>query len=486
MILRPLFLTCLLPLISCSEKALAPSPPIMFVILSQPEKFHESVALKTKESLEKQWEKFVPDHVMNKPNIILTHQLEDEAISKSAWTIFPLISPIMKELSSSPSVEWVAILNENTELNLRNLYAFSQTKAEYKPREHKLFIGRGLKDAESTIIHHFDSFERSGVMFPDLDAGFFLSRALLEDISERILASKVPSDFNIDAPYEFAKFVYQEGKGVSLTNLDEFCGNTKPKNPEKCITHPRSEYVCLKKKQTQSYEEILSKSFFAVKTCKEFHESRVSVVKNTWGKYPKNIQYFSEVADDSIPTVHLDYTINTESGHCNKTLAILQHFLTLPTSMQWLIIADDDTIMSVARLTAMLACYPPGQAILLGQRYGYMVSSGGGYGYITGGGGIIFSREAVEKLLGSPGGCGCPEPDTPDDMHLGICAARAGLVLTHSNRFHQARPDDYPRSVLSYRKPVSFHKHWEVDPYEVYDEWFKKHDEGLNIGKDEL
>jgi hypothetical protein len=129
------------------------------------------------------------------------------------------------------------------------------------------------------------------VLFPDIDAGFFLSRALIEDISGK----KYPSDFNIDAPYEFAKFVYDEGKGVSLTSLDEFCGNTKPKHPEKCITHPRSEYVCLKKKQTQKYKEIMESSLFAVKTCKEFHDTRIPVVQKTWGKYPQNIQFYSEV-----------------------------------------------------------------------------------------------------------------------------------------------------------------------------------------------
>lgn len=185
MILRGILLFFLLPLISCSDQVAEspPSPPVLFVILSQPDKFHQKIALKTKESLEKQWSKFVPDHVMKQPKIILTHQMEDEAVSKSAWTIFPLIEPLMALLSSTPSLEWVAVLNENTDLNLRNLYAFSQSKANYKPREEKLFIGRGLKDAESTIVHHFDNFERSGVLFPDIDAGFFLSRALIEDIS---------------------------------------------------------------------------------------------------------------------------------------------------------------------------------------------------------------------------------------------------------------------------------------------------------------
>ena len=57
-------------------------------------------------------------------------------------------------------------------------------------------------------------------------------------------------------------------------------------------------------------------------------------------------------------TTVLKYTINTESGHCNKTLAILQNFLT-QDQFQFLVIVDDDTILSVARLVQMLACFSP-------------------------------------------------------------------------------------------------------------------------------
>ena len=63
-----------------------------------------------------------------------------------------------------------------------------------------------------------------------------------------------------------------------------------------------------------------------------------------------------------------------------------------------------------------------------------MVATGGGYSYITGGGGIIFSRGAVEQLVSLPSGCSCPRPDTPDDMHLGRCARQAAVPLLHSGR----------------------------------------------------
>ena len=52
----------------------------------------------------------------------------------------------------------------------------------------------------------------------------------------------------------------------------------------------------------------------------------------------------------------------------------------------------------------------------------------------------------------------------------------------------QARPPDYPASILSSRLPVSFHKHWELSPLKVYQEYFSKSDKVLRdlIERDEL
>ena len=92
---------------------------------------------------------------------------------------------------------------------------------------------------------------------------------------------------------------------------------------------------------------------------------------------------------------------------------------------------------------------------------------------------MILTRPAVSALLKS-GVCRCPSPTTPDDMHLGRCAMAAGLNILHSPRMFQARPPDYPQSLLSAIRPVSFHKHWEIDPLSVYDEYFRSSDKILS------
>ncbi|GAA6086055.1 beta 3-glucosyltransferase a isoform X1 [Tachysurus ichikawai] len=208
--------------------------------------------------------------------------------------------------------------------------------------------------------------------------------------------------------------------------------------------------------------------FVAVKTCKKFHTERVPVVKKTWEKQAAHLEYYSDHADPSIPTVDLGVP-NTDRGHCGKTFAILKRYVSgaVPKT-DWLLIVDDDTLISLPRLQALLSCYDPTEPVFLGERYGYGLGQGG-YSYITGGGGMVFSREAVLRLLAS--GCKCYSNDAPDDMVLGMCFNSLRLPVTHSPLFHQARPEDYARDFLAHQTPISFHKHWNIDPIAVFHKW---------------
>ena len=274
------------------------------------------------------------------------------------------------QLEAEQSLEWVSLLNENTDIDLKNLNEAVE-KYNFKPIEEALFLGRGLKDTQSTIVHHFDDFASSGVVYPDLESGIFLSRQLVLDLWEKVKDEEdistnklFPKDFNIDPAYEFAKFVNNNGKGVALKHLEEICA--KKSSTIKCMTFPRLEYSCARISQKKKMAAILEDTFVAVKTCSKFHQSRMSVVKSSWGPLLPRVEYFSDVADAEVPTTHLEYTINTESGHCNKTLAIIQHFLQLESKPSFLVLVDDDTVFSVARLAQLLACYEEEGPFILG------------------------------------------------------------------------------------------------------------------------
>ncbi len=59
---------------------------------------------------------------------------------------------------------------------------------------------------------------------------------------------------------------------------------------------------------------------------------------------------FFSITDERIPTVSLGVP-NTESGHCSKTMAIIQDLanwmasLSVDPGPDWYVIADDDTIL---------------------------------------------------------------------------------------------------------------------------------------------
>lgn len=147
-------------------------------------------------------------------------------------------------------------------------------------------------------------------------------------------------------------------------------------------------------------------------------------------------------------------------------------------SVPWLLIADDDTLLNLYNLAELLSCYDSSEAIALGERYGYST-----YDYITGGGGMVFSRKCVEMIVHN---CGCPANDSPDDMIIGMCLLRIGIPIIHSPLFHQARPDDYSPELLASQRPISFHNFWNMDPIVEYDKWLKGHHKTVKKNNEEL
>ena len=68
---------------------------------------------------------------------------------------------------------------------------------------------------------------------------------------------------------------------------------------------------------TGYYDAQLSEDEIAigVKTAQQYHESRITVIKNTWEKQTKHLHYYSNVDDPALPTVWKDIP-NTEVRFC--------------------------------------------------------------------------------------------------------------------------------------------------------------------------
>ncbi|KAL4224026.1 Fringe-like [Mactra antiquata] len=435
---------------------------VVIVILSQPNSYHADRARRVQIDLMEQMKEFNKEEI---PAVYMTHKKWPII---GTWTIFPLLE---KWSSDFALKKWIFFCEEETRINLKKFETFIK---KFDPTK-DLFIGHALKDKEPTIIHHFTSPNK--LTFPDFAAGVLLSFPLIRKMRLRWPDENFRADFAIDPKHELASYILLDD--VKLTDAPELC-LTDP--GPKCITHVAQKFPDCG--VPVSDDDL----FVAVKTCEKFHKDRVPVVLETWAKETNNIEFYSETEDKSIPTIDLGVP-NTERGHCGKTMAIMKRAISHPdiSKKKWLLIADDDTIINLARLRLLLSCYDPSTTVAMGERYGYQVSKGYGYDYITGGGGMIFSMPTVQRLVDE---CQCSSNDSPDDMIIGMCLRRYSIPISHVPYIHQARPDDYSEGYLSRQIPVSFHKHWNCNPIQIYN-MLKQYDKtsGSNMNtssKDEL
>uniref|UniRef100_A0AAY5L267 Fringe-like glycosyltransferase domain-containing protein n=1 Tax=Esox lucius TaxID=8010 RepID=A0AAY5L267_ESOLU len=426
---------------------------IVFVIQSQSNSYHVRQAERRREDLLQQTQSLTQPP----PLVLFLHSLTD---NEGDWSILPLLPYF--SLSFGKNSSWLVFLEEETKVKVTKLL---QILRKFDRRK-EWFLGKPLHDEESTIIHHYAFAENPSIFkYPDFSAAWALSFPLVDRLANKVKDDPLKSDFTIDLKHEVALYIWENGQGPRLTGVPELCTESEASQAAQHCATTLSNLSPLCGDPVKK-EEI----FVAVKTCKKFHNERVPVVKKTWERDASLLEYYSDHADPTIPTIDLGVP-NTERGHCGKTFAIMKRYVSeaVPKT-SWLLVVDDDTLISLPRLQMLLSCYDPSEPVCLGERYGYGLGQGG-YSYITGGGGMVFSRTAVMKLLAS--GCKCYSDDAPDDMVLGMCFNALGLPVTHSPLFHQARPEDYSREFLNHQVPISFHKHWNIDPIAVFNRWLK-------------
>ena len=284
-----------------------------------------------------------------------------------------------------------------------------------------------------------------------------------------------------------------EDAGLTLSHDRRFC----TKFSEGCATWT-SDKMSTASNTKSIY--LAKRTLFAVKTCKKYHKERLPILLETWGKAALNIEYFSDTRSKKYNTTLLPDVEKTERGHCQKTYAILKYFEreSKKNGWKWLVITDDDTILGVQNLFNLLQNYNPSEPLLLGERYGFLLSKEKlGYDYLSGGAGMVFSEKMVKDMLKNNGKyCYCPNPDDHDDMILaGWCMKNIQKPILHNERFHQNSPSVYSQELLDDREPISFHKFRTIDaehgtlewnnPKETYNKYFKESDTFLRTYKKE-
>lgn len=434
---------------------------VVFIVVSQRHPLHSTIA----EHKRNVWRESLFPFTKKAPTILLTH----EAWAPSgAWTIGPLFPVLSKGFTTA---KWFFFASEETEVDFGK---FEKVLERYNFKD-CLFLGHSLWDKDPTILHHYaPSAKGEGLAYPHFPSGWLLSSTLLHKAAT--VVHKFNPSFNIDPQYELASFL----KYMSSLDAMSFFPEAPPMSkdgvllthvPEFCMTNEADNCATFCSQRTSGHKpENISNVWFAVKTCEKFHHIRLPVLTQTWGQGASgSIGFYSEVEDPVYSTSNIGVP-NTEQGHCGKTMAIIHKFFYNFPKRQWLVIADDDTLLSVERLLKMLSSYNASIPTLMGEVYGYKAHLGDdGSAYITGGGGMVLSRAAVVAMVTV--GYQCPYDSFPDDMFLGSVAKQLGIYIVHSAAFHQAQPRDYPLSTLKGRAAISFHRHQPQDPFTIYKDY---------------
>ncbi|KAG5678071.1 hypothetical protein PVAND_007773 [Polypedilum vanderplanki] len=443
------------------------SDEISFLVLSQKNKYHLGVAKQLKHTIIEQSLNLDDG---TKPNIYLSHEVFEKS---NSWAIVPILIDILNQLIT-PQTKWLLLCEANSVINLRKLLQ----RLSEEDEKQAVYLGYPLYDREATIIHHFAFFRNpSEFKYPFLKAGVAFSIPLLNRLVDRLLLSstkhivlpKAPTDFTIDPAHELALFIWNVDKNLILKPVPYLCSHHGPE----CAIYAREENIFC------GNPISLDKVLFAVKTCEKYHKERLPLLLQTWARFTIHLRIFSDALDETIPTIATG-VLNTEHGHCEKSMKILRMVLeeiqrnSTLKNIEFIVLADDDTLLSISSLSEYLGCFDKREYIYLGERYGYdLFSDDSGYSYITGGGGIVFDVKTIRKLVNS---CSCASPSSPDDMIIASCLKSLEIEPIHSSLFHQARSKDYAPEILS-RNAISFHKFWQIDPLEIYEWWFRKRDE---------
>ena len=332
---------------------------VVFVINSQPNSHHASIA----ESTAGRIRASLSASGVREPQHVYSAAHDDFLPLHGAWTYFPLIEAVAREFAGGVA-DWFVFLEESADVNLDKLAGVLSSHSS----DDDVFVGHALADLDSVIQHHYAP--PGELRFPQTDAGFVLSRAVVERVREeyesmiKSQSSKFPKDFSIDPAYELARMLEHlfdgDGvRGVTIKNDTRLCLEADAE----CAIYPRGRPDCAS--EDDEIADLAASTLFAVKTCEKFHEERLPVVRETWANAALNVEYFSETADPKYGTVVLPGVRNTERGHCGKTVAILKFFNrhAEERGWKWLVIADDDTMLGVRRYVEMLSCYDPTEEI---------------------------------------------------------------------------------------------------------------------------
>lgn len=223
----------------------------------------------------------------------MSHRIFDEIAG--AWAITPVLTHLVELLKER---KWLVICEDQSVVNV----ALLLENLNKENPEDDIYLSYPLFDRETTIIHHFSQFENGLFYYPFMRAGCIFSVGLLKLMANNLANYSLTTDFFIDGPYEMALYI-QNRLGINLTHASYLCKQNTSMN---CAIFPNHEY------QHSSVDNSISlnKILIAVKTCRKYHDTRIPLVMETWGRYVSRLRFFSDIAGSSKMNMNVESEIN--------------------------------------------------------------------------------------------------------------------------------------------------------------------------------
>ncbi|XP_013890173.1 beta-1,3-N-acetylglucosaminyltransferase lunatic fringe [Austrofundulus limnaeus] len=220
--------------------------------------------------------------------------------------------------------------------------------------------------------------------------------------------------------------------------------------------------------------------FIAVKTTKKFHQSRLSLLLETWiSRNTQQTYIFTDGEDEELKKKIGSHAVNTNcsAAHSRQALSCkmaVEYDKFIESGKKWFCHVDDDNYVNIRTLVKLLSQYPHTQDLYIGkpsldrpieatERLADNKMKPVNFWFATGGAGFCVSRGLALKM--SPWASGGHFMNTaekirlPDDCTIGyIIESVLRVPLTRSNLFHShlenlqqvSRPEVHKQITLSY------------------------------------
>ncbi|CAG2106393.1 unnamed protein product [Medioppia subpectinata] len=169
-----------------------------------------------------------------------------------------------------------------------------------------------------------------------------------------------------------------------------------------------------------------------ITTSPKNHATKAVAIRDTWGKKCTMLHFVSSELEAGLPVIATKCKKdNHDYVWCKNTQGLIEANRMYNESYDWLLKADDDTYVVMENLVHFVAHYNASDPIWFGQPFNappkyHKVQ------YFTGGPGIIFSGEAIKRLIKSfeirRKFCDADKEEGPDDVYFSVCLRASGVL----------------------------------------------------------